>query len=161
MNANFRQSTMIACLFTWIGFVCAISFLEAWLKFQAPGVTLPIGLGIGKLVFGALNKVEWAFALVTFFCITPLRKASFSPPSIPLALAISILVLQTAWLLPGLDASADRFIRHQPVTPSPLHIWFVCAEVIKVGSLLIAAISLLKKPVNTAPANALSLRSSL
>ena len=54
----------IASTFLWIGFVCAISFMEAWLKFRAPGVTIPIGLGIGRLVFTALNLVEWVFALV-------------------------------------------------------------------------------------------------
>lgn len=54
----------IASVFLWIGFVCAISFMEAWLKFSAPGVTIPIGLGIGRLVFSALNKVEWLLAIV-------------------------------------------------------------------------------------------------
>ena len=49
--------------FSWIGFVCAISFMEAWLKFRAAGVTLPIGLGIGRLVFQALNKVEWVLVI--------------------------------------------------------------------------------------------------
>lgn len=42
----------------WVGLVCAISFMEAWLKFQAPGVTLTIGLSIGMKVFTALNRVE-------------------------------------------------------------------------------------------------------
>ena len=32
----------------WLGMVLAISFLEAPLKFRAPGVTLPPGLGIGR-----------------------------------------------------------------------------------------------------------------
>lgn len=31
------------CIFLWIGFVLAISFMEAWLKFQAPGITLALG----------------------------------------------------------------------------------------------------------------------
>jgi len=44
-----------------MGFVLSISFMEAWLKFQAEGVTQAIGLSIGRLVFGALNKVEWFF----------------------------------------------------------------------------------------------------
>jgi hypothetical protein len=38
-----------------IGAIVAISFLEAPLKFQAPGITIPLGLGIGRLVFTALN----------------------------------------------------------------------------------------------------------
>lgn len=38
--------------------VLAISFLEAPLKFRAPGITVPLGLGIGRLVFQAFNAVE-------------------------------------------------------------------------------------------------------
>src|SRR5665647_802388 len=58
---------MIICSFLWAGFIGAISFMESWLKFRAPGLTMPVGLNIGKLVFSALNKVEWAFAI--FICI--------------------------------------------------------------------------------------------
>ena len=50
----------VALTFLWLGMVLAISFVEAPLKFRAPGVTLPIGLGIGRLVFRALNAVEVA-----------------------------------------------------------------------------------------------------
>ncbi|MFC7764837.1 hypothetical protein [Leucobacter soli] len=42
----------------WFGMVAAIGFIEAPLKFQAPGITIPLGLGIGRLVFAALNAVE-------------------------------------------------------------------------------------------------------
>jgi hypothetical protein len=51
-----------AVIFVWVGLVLAISFLEAPLKFRAPGVTIPIGLGIGRLVFRALNTVEVVLA---------------------------------------------------------------------------------------------------
>ncbi len=54
----------VALTFVWLGMVLAISFLEAPLKFRAPNVTLQIGLGIGRLVFRALNTVEVVFALV-------------------------------------------------------------------------------------------------
>ncbi|GCE41717.1 probable conserved transmembrane protein [Rhodococcus wratislaviensis] len=40
-------SVSIAVTFIWLGMVVAISFLEAPLKFRAPGVTVPLGLGIG------------------------------------------------------------------------------------------------------------------
>lgn len=59
--------------FLWIGFVCAISFMEGWLKFRAPGITLPLGLGIGKLVFNALNKVEWVFAIAILINLIPIK----------------------------------------------------------------------------------------
>ena len=48
----------------WTGMIAGISFLETPLKFRAPGVTLPLGLGIGQLVFRALNKTEWAFFIL-------------------------------------------------------------------------------------------------
>jgi hypothetical protein len=41
----------IAIPFVWFGFVCAISFMEAPLKFQAPNITVELGLGIGRIVF--------------------------------------------------------------------------------------------------------------
>lgn len=47
----------------WLGMVLAISFLEAPLKFRAPGITIPLGLGIGRLVFRALNTVEVVLAV--------------------------------------------------------------------------------------------------
>lgn len=35
-----------AVTFVWLGMAVEISFLEAPLKFRAPGVTVPIGLGV-------------------------------------------------------------------------------------------------------------------
>ncbi|WP_078326739.1 hypothetical protein [Mycobacteroides salmoniphilum] len=46
----------------WLGLVVAISFIEAPLKFRAPGVTIPVGLAIGRSVFRALNAVECVLA---------------------------------------------------------------------------------------------------
>lgn len=48
---NLEQSLAIAIVFVWLGMVLAISFLETPLKFRAPGVDVPTGLGIGRLVF--------------------------------------------------------------------------------------------------------------
>ena len=44
--------------------VVAISFLEAPLKFRAPNMTTQIGLGVGRLVFHALNDIEVMLAVV-------------------------------------------------------------------------------------------------
>jgi hypothetical protein len=40
-------SISVAAAFTWLGMVLAISFLETPVKFRAPGITIPLGLGIG------------------------------------------------------------------------------------------------------------------
>ena len=58
------SAVAVAIAFVWLGMVLAISFLEAPLKFRAPGVTIPLGLGIGRLVFRALNAIETVFAVV-------------------------------------------------------------------------------------------------
>ena len=63
-TVNAGPAIEIAVTFVWLGMVLAISFLEAPLKFRAPNVTLQIGLGIGRLVFRALNAAEVVFALV-------------------------------------------------------------------------------------------------
>lgn len=145
MNTTMQQPVAVACLFMWIGFVCAISFMEAWLKFRAPGVTLPIGLGIGRLVFGVLNKVEWVFAIVVFISAVISARPVSAMPNVSMLFVILILLIQTIWLLPALDARAALYIEDKPVAPSNLHLWFVGAEFIKVVWLFIAAISLFKR----------------
>lgn len=139
-----KQPVAIACLFTWIGFVCAISFMEAWLKFRAPGVTLPVGLGIGRLVFGALNRVEWVFAVVVCASAVAHNKP-LGMAGISVFTAAALLVLQTAWLLPALDARAELYIQGRSVPPSSLHWWFTGAEMVKVAGLFIAGVSLFKQ----------------
>ena len=68
----------IAVVFVWLGMVLAISCLEAPLKFRAPDVTLQIGLGIGRLVFRALNTVEVGFAIAI---LRPASQAHLRPAS--------------------------------------------------------------------------------
>jgi len=52
----------------WAGLIAGISFIEAPLKFQAPGITIPLGLGISQLVFQFLSKVE---IVLLFFLFLP------------------------------------------------------------------------------------------
>ncbi len=134
----------IICVFTWIGFVCAISFLEAWLKFRAPGVTLAIGLGIGRLVFNVLNKVEWVFALVIAITALLSNAPVISWQNGLFAIVLVTLIVQTTWLLPGLDARAELHIAGMPVAPSNLHFYFIAAELIKTISLLVFGVNLFK-----------------
>jgi len=142
MKSKVEQPIALICTFIWIGFIGAISFLEAWLKFRAPGVTLPIGLGIGRLVFAALNKVEWVFAVVILISnIRTVRRIQISPLYL---LVVSILILQTIWLLPALDARAQLYIDEKPVPHSYLHFYFVIAEGIKFIALFIFGTKLFK-----------------
>ncbi len=138
-----RQPIALICAFTWVGFVCAISFLEAWLKFRAPGVTLPIGLGIGRLVFGALNKVE--LVLAAAIVIDLLRGRSAFSQWLWIGLPVALLLLQTFWLLPALDARAELVIQNGPAPPSQLHFVYVAFEVVKVVALVVFGVRLFER----------------
>src|SRR5690606_27383993 len=145
MSTLVKQPTAVACLFIWIGLVCGISFLEAWLKFRAPGVTIPIGLGIGRLVFNALNKVEWVFAIILLVNAFVHRDPLLSPRHLYLIVIIVVFLLQSAWLLPALDVRAEKLINNQYIAPSSLHVVFIIAELAKVGLLFATGISLLRE----------------
>ena len=145
MILNVEQSVVIACLFIWIGLVFGISFLEAWLKFRAPGLTLQVGLGIGRLVFNALNKVEWVFASLILGIFIWNRQTYMVWSNIYFLLALVILIAQTIWLLPLLDKKAVDIINGKRVERSRLHIYFVIGEAFKIVSLCITGFSLFKQ----------------
>lgn len=144
MSIQVKSPISVVSVFLWIGFVCAISFMEAWLKFRAPGITLPLGLGIGRLVFGTLNKIEWVFAIALLLQLLPQRKA-LPPSAIFYAVPLTLLILQSVWVLPLLDARAEMYI--QEITPpaSKLHFYYVGMEFIKVVCLFIYGITLFKR----------------
>jgi hypothetical protein len=142
MKSKVEQPVALVCTFIWIGFVCAISFLEAWLKFRAPGVTLPIGLGIGRLVFAALNRVEWVLAFAILISSLAIRQKSKLKPLF--VLVVLLLIVQTVWLLPALDARAALYIEGAQVPPSSLHFYYVIAEGLKIIALFIFGIKLFK-----------------
>lgn len=145
----YQLPVSICITFLWIGFVCAISFMEAWIKFLAHGVTLPIGLSIGRLVFSALNKVEWVFAISILVEILWTKAKVFRLAFIAYYIPLLILIVQTWILLPQLDARAMLHIEHEVVPPSNLHFYYVGLETIKVICLFIFGIQLLNRPKET------------
>lgn len=138
----YQLPVSICITFLWIGFVCAISFMEAWIKFRAPGVTLPIGLSIGRLVFSALNKVEWVFAIAILIEIIWSKVKLFRIAHWTYFIPLMILMVQTWILLPRLDARALLHIQHEVLAPSNLHFYYVAIEIIKVLSLFVWGIHL-------------------
>lgn len=126
----------VAVTFVWAGFVGAISFMEAWLKFTAPGVTLVTGLSIGKVIFTALNRVEIVFAMVTLITLIARRAPwSFAMAGLPV-LIILILFAQSIWILPPLSARVDSHLAGNTPGPSNLHFYFLALESVKLIALL-------------------------
>ncbi len=140
MTAIVKAPLVLIAVYLWIGFVMAISFMEAWLKFRAPGVTLPIGLGIGRLVFNALNKMEWIFAIAIVAGLLISKQAWPLIDNMLFYIPVLLLVLQTVWLLPALDMRAEMRIKGLETPPSSLHLYYVLIEIIKVACLFIFGI---------------------
>jgi hypothetical protein len=134
----------VAVTFVWLGMVLAISFLEAPLKFRAPNVTLQIGLGIGRLVFRALNTVEVAFALV-IVAIVAAGTAGPTPPRIAVAFAVAVgaLAIQLIAVRPGLTRRSDQVLAGSEGPRSHAHYVYIGLEAVKTVGLLVAGILLL------------------
>ncbi|WP_420114568.1 hypothetical protein [Pseudactinotalea sp.] len=128
-----------AATWLWVGMVLAISFIEAPLKFRAPGVTLPIGLGIGRLVFRALNIAEGVFALVLLVCVL----LGPAPGEGPAAVAILALLIQLLAVRPRLTRRTDAVLAGGPTDKrSNAHYWYVGLEAVKLVALMVVGIAL-------------------
>ncbi|WP_250572538.1 hypothetical protein [Nonomuraea sediminis] len=127
--------------FTWLGMVLAISFLEAPLRFRAPGVDPQIGLGIGRLVFRALNTVEAALAgaliVVTIIGAPSIRAMTAT------VVAATILGAQLSLIRPRLTRRSDRILAGEDAPRSGSHHAYVVLEIVKVTALLTTGVLLL------------------
>jgi hypothetical protein len=132
-----RQTGPVAAAvsFTWLGMVLAISFLEAPLKFRAPDVTLRVGLGIGRVVFRALNRVE----VVLLVLLVAAAAIAGAPAQIGLAATLAVLlVVQLGVVRPALNRRSDRVLAGEELPRSRGHLGYVALEVVKV-TLLVAS----------------------
>jgi hypothetical protein len=138
---NTGPAITVAVTFVWLGMVLAISFLEAPLKFRAPDVTLQLGLGIGRLVFRALNAVEVGFALVVVAVVA----AGPTPARIAAAfwVAVAALAIQLIAVRPRLTRRSDQVLDGLEAPRSRGHYAYLGLEVVKAAALLAAGILLL------------------
>jgi hypothetical protein len=138
---NPAPAVAVALVFVWLGMVLAISFLETPVKFRAPGVTLQIGLGIGRLVFRALNACELGLAAVlvaTFAVDTPAVVAVVAA-----GVAVVTLLAQVLLVRPRLTRRSDAVLAGDDGPRSRAHWAYVGLELVKVTGLLIAGVLLL------------------
>jgi hypothetical protein len=137
------SSTEIAILdltFLWLGMVLAISFLEAPLKFRAPGVTLQIGLGIGRMVFRALNAIEVALAVGILIAV--LVDAPRTGVVVLLAVAGAMLLGQLTFVRPRLTRRSNAVLAGEDAPRSHAHYAYVGLELVKVVALIIGGVLL-------------------
>jgi hypothetical protein len=103
--------------FIWFGMTAGISLLATPARFTAPTITREVGLDVGRVVFGALNKAE----LVALVVLLIVVRVSGRARELWQYCSILVLVLlaQSVWLL-----------------PSMLHGTYSILELLKLGVLL-------------------------
>ncbi|MBH0128802.1 hypothetical protein [Salinibacterium sp. NK8237] len=110
----------------WLGLIIAISFVETPLKFQAPGITLELGLGIGRLVFFAMNTT--ALVLVAILTLAMIRpRASRLQWGLLVGLWV-VLLTQILIIRPPLNARTDAVIAGVDTGGSLWHYFYIAAD---------------------------------
>lgn len=141
---NHWLALAVAAVFVWLGMVAAISFLEAPLKFRAPGITIPLGLGIGRLVFRALNICEVLLAAVALVSVVLGRAPGAATAA--LVVAVAALGAQVVAVRPALARRSDAVLADATLAASGrsnAHLVYVGFEVVKVVALLVSGVLLL------------------
>ena len=132
-----EQTIALALTFIWLGLVLGISGIETPLKFRAPGITLALGLGIGRLVFRALNATE---IVIAGGLILVVARVARGWPLVLLCGIAALLCIQAFYLRPRLDARAERVIAGDAVPRSSLHVAYIALEGAKLA--LLAALGI-------------------
>lgn len=130
----------------WAGIVVGVSFIATIAKFDAPSLTLPVALDVGRHTFAPLARIEWGLWLALLAACLVDRSAMRIAAVAALA---AILAVQAVWLLPALDARVELVLAGTTPPPSSLHLLFVVGELLKVvilGSLACLELARLSKP---------------
>lgn len=124
----------------WIGLIVALSFIETPLKFLAPDVTVPLALGIGRLVLTAAN-IAGAVLLIAITVLSVVRPRVRRSALVVVAAIWVTFLVQVTVIRPPLNARTDIVLAGGDPGPSSLHLVYVVADVV-ILALLIASLPL-------------------
>lgn len=113
----------------WIGLIIGLSFLETPLKFLAPGITVPLGLGIGRLVFIALSIAGWVL-LPAIAAIGLARPREARRGWVLIGAMALIAAIESFVLRPMLAARSDVIIAGGDPGESGLHYVYIAADLL-------------------------------
>jgi hypothetical protein len=140
-------AVIVAIVFAWSGAVVAISFLETPLKFRAPGITLKLGLGIGRIVFRAMNVLEGVLAagLVIAGALGLADGSTSGMSAVPVAGGIAVLALlaQIVLVRPALARRTAAVLADRAEGGSRIHLVYIALELLKLAALIVAGVAAL------------------
>lgn len=136
----------VAIPFVWLGMTGAISFIETPLKFRAPGVTLAVGLGIGRIMFRVMSGVDVVLLVVLSVLVATADIGSERVVWL-LAVLAGTVVVQVLGVRPRLVHRSDAVIAGREVPGSRLHLLFIVLDLVKLvglaalGTVLVRAVA--------------------
>lgn len=140
---RWARASMLFIPAIWLGLIIGISFLEAPLKFTAPGITIPLGLGIGRRVFLAMNIVEGilgVFLLVALFTLWRNHRYQELPNFKKMRfwglVALALLLVKTVVIRPLLAVHTDRVLEGMFEGGSTTHYYYIGGEILLVVALV-------------------------
>jgi hypothetical protein len=142
---------LVVLLAVWAGIVIGVSLISTPVKFQAPLLTIAVGLDVGRYTFRLLSAIELGLSAAAI--VAAILAGARPLVSAAVALVIAAVLIQHYWLLPLLDARVTRILAGESVPASSYHTLFASIEVVKC-LLLIAAAALESRHSSPRPEHA-------
>ena len=139
-GGNAEAAGRLACFIAvlWLGILIGVSFLATPVKFQAPSLSLPVALDVGRATFALLSKVEWALVLGLLVAAFRTSRRLWVAGGVVLLISLGA---QSFWLLPILDARVSQIMEGASVAPSQYHLVYIATDVLKVAVLLYLSVA--------------------
>jgi hypothetical protein len=136
----------LVCLLAslWAGVVLGGSLIAAPAKFQAPSLSFPVALEVGRAQFFWMGIAEFFFAacLILLLLYPPVRARIALLSRGFILFAVAAVIVQRGFVMPPLDGRTQSIIAGEAVGPSQLHLVFIALEIIKISLLLASCVSL-------------------
>lgn len=136
------RSLLLVVPAVWLGLVIGISLIEAPLKFTAPGITIPLGLGIGRRVFLAMNLVEVVLAVLLLVSLwRSVGRPGRNRLWVLSGCATAVLVVKMAVIKPLLNRRTDAVLAGDFEGGSTTHYLYIAAEAVLIVVLVLLLVS--------------------
>lgn len=119
----------------WLGLLIALAFVETPLKFLAPGMTLEVALGVGRLVLTAADIAGVVLLAVITVLALPRPRVPRAGLIVLGALWV-VLLAQVAIVRPLLNARTDVILSGGDPGESSLHVVYIAADLLLVAGLV-------------------------
>ena len=119
----------------WIGLLVGLGFIETPLKFLAPGMTLEIALGLGRLVLTTADFI--GVGMLAVITALSFRPRLGRPGWLTLGGLWIVLLVQLIVIRPMLNARTDLVLAGVAAGESQLHTVYIAADVLLLIGLVV------------------------